>query len=191
VFADLGHPDASERQAKLPSIAASRTDQRGGGLSAMTLPAALRDELLRYVAALERRYGADLVSVVLFGSRARGEAGPESDIDVLIVARGLPRRRWDRYGGLRDLARQVSDEFADAATPILLTPEEAQEVKPYYLGMLSGHAILRDEGGFFAGVIERLQRRLAELGARRYVDEDGYEYWDLKPDWKPGDIVRL
>jgi hypothetical protein len=32
---------------------------------------------------------------------------------------------------------------------------------------------------------------LRELGSRRYVDEDGYEYWDLKPDWKPGDVVSL
>ena len=45
--------------------------------------------------------------------------------------------------------------------------------------------------GFFAAVLERLQRRLQELGARRHVDEDGYEYCDLKPDWKPGDVVEL
>jgi predicted nucleotidyltransferase len=106
----------------------------------MTLPAALHDELRRYVAALDRRYGPDLVSVILFGSRARGEARPESDIDMLIVVRGLPRKRWDRYSGFRDLARQVGEEFSDAVTPVVLTPEEAQEVKPYYLGMLSGQA---------------------------------------------------
>jgi hypothetical protein len=155
------------------------------------LPDALRADLARYIEVLEARFGEDLISVVLFGSRARGDAKPESDIDVLIVARGLPRKRWDRYAGLRDLAREVSEQFSDAVTPILLTPEEAQEVKPYYLGMLSGHVILRDEGGFFAAVLERLRQRLAELGSRRYVDEDGYEYWDLKPDWKPGDVVRL
>jgi predicted nucleotidyltransferase len=38
-------------------------------VSAM-LPAALREDLNRYVHALERRFGSDLVSVVLFGSRA-------------------------------------------------------------------------------------------------------------------------
>lgn len=152
---------------------------------------AVRAALDAYVLALQRRYADDLVSVVLFGSRARGDAKPESDIDVLIVARGLPRKRWDRYAGLRDLAREVSGEFSEAVTPILLTPEEAQQIKPYYLGMLAGHVILRDEGGFFAAVLERLRQRLAELGSRRYVDEDGYEYWDLKPDWKPGDVVRL
>ena len=148
-------------------------------------------ELSSYVAALHRRFGADLVSVVAFGSRVRGEARPESDLDVLIVVRGLPRRRWDRYEGLRDVAREVSEEFADMVAPILLTPEEASQVKPYYLGMSSGHVMVRDEGGFFAGVLDRLRQRLAELGSRRYVDDRGYEYWDLKPDWKPGDIVTL
>ena len=155
------------------------------------LPDNVGAELASYVAALHRRFDADLVSVVAFGSRVRGDAKPESDLDVLIVVRGLPRRRWDRYEGLRSVAREVSDDFAEMVTPILLTPEEASQIKPYYLGMLSGHAIVRDEDGFFAGVLDRLRRRLAELGSRRYVDDRGYEYWDLKPDWKPGDIVTL
>jgi hypothetical protein len=33
--------------------------------------------------------------------------------------------------------------------------------------------------------------RLAELGSKRLVDKDGYEYWDLKPDLKPGEAVEL
>jgi uncharacterized protein len=157
----------------------------------MTPPAPLLHELNRYVALLGQRFGSDLMSVVLFGSRARGEARPESDIDLLVVIRGLPGRRFERYQGWRDLARSVSPEFGRDAAPILLTPEQAGQVKPYYLGMLSGHEILFDREGFFAGVLDRLRRRLVELGSRRYVDPDGYEYWDLKPDWKPGDIVRL
>lgn len=76
---------------------------------------------------------------------------------------GLPRNRFERYGGIRDAARQVSSEFAVAVAPILLTPEEARQVKPYYLGMLSGHVILRDDGGFFAAVLDRLRRRRARL----------------------------
>jgi predicted nucleotidyltransferase len=68
------------------------------------LPGDLRADLDRYVERLKSRYGADLVSVVLFGWRARGDAGPESDLDVRIVARGLPRSRWERYEGLRALS---------------------------------------------------------------------------------------
>jgi predicted nucleotidyltransferase len=155
------------------------------------LPEALQADLARYVELLKARFGEDLVSVVVFGSQVRGTAKPGSDGDVLVVARGLPARRWDRYGMLRPVARAVSDEFAAALSLIALTPEEAGTVRPYYLGMLSGQVLLWDREGFFEGVLGRLRARLAELGARRYVDEDGYEYWDLKPDWKPGDVVTL
>jgi hypothetical protein len=47
----------------------------------------------RLLTACQDTYGGGLVSVVLFGSVARGTAGPESDLDVLIVANGLPDGR--------------------------------------------------------------------------------------------------
>ncbi|HKP12759.1 MAG TPA: nucleotidyltransferase domain-containing protein [Blastocatellia bacterium] len=37
---------------------------------------------------LESLYGERLVSLVLFGSQARGDAEPGSDIDVLVVLKG-------------------------------------------------------------------------------------------------------
>lgn len=157
----------------------------------MTLPEAFRADLDRYVRALEARFGPDLVSVVLFGSWARGEGRAESDIDLLVIIGSLTGGRFERYRPVRELVQEVSEELADRLSLIVSTPEGAKHVKPYYLGMLSGHVMLRDSGGFFAAVLERLQRKLRELGARRYVDDDGYEYWDLKPDWKPGDVVTL
>lgn len=36
---------------------------------------------------LEQLYGDRLVQVILYGSQARGDANPDSDIDVLIVLR--------------------------------------------------------------------------------------------------------
>jgi len=38
---------------------------------------------------LSHAYGSRLTSVVLFGSEARGQAGPESDIDLLVVLERL------------------------------------------------------------------------------------------------------
>lgn len=44
----------------------------------------------RIVSALREGLGDELVAVVLFGSRARGEAHQGSDWDVLVIANGLP-----------------------------------------------------------------------------------------------------
>jgi predicted nucleotidyltransferase len=56
--------------------------------------ARLLEEVVRRIRAV-----GDPERIVLFGSRARGEAGPESDLDVLIVEpTDLPRyRRAPRY----------------------------------------------------------------------------------------------
>jgi len=39
-------------------------------------------------ARLRELYGERLVKLVLFGSHARGDAGPDSDVDVMIVLSG-------------------------------------------------------------------------------------------------------
>jgi predicted nucleotidyltransferase len=43
------------------------------------------DVPMRAVASLRERLGETLVRVSLFGSRARGEADPDSDYDLLVV----------------------------------------------------------------------------------------------------------
>jgi predicted nucleotidyltransferase len=53
--------------------------------------------------AARAAYGEGLVQLVLFGSRSRGEARSDSDIDVAVVLRELRDRRADR-DRLADLA---------------------------------------------------------------------------------------
>jgi predicted nucleotidyltransferase len=51
--------------------------------------AARLDTILReFRDGLEQIYGSRLVRVVLFGSQARDEAEPDSDIDVMLVLQG-------------------------------------------------------------------------------------------------------
>jgi predicted nucleotidyltransferase len=40
---------------------------------------------------LAAEYGDRLVNIILFGSQARGEATPESDIDVMVILRDAAR----------------------------------------------------------------------------------------------------
>jgi predicted nucleotidyltransferase len=44
-----------------------------------------REALDVLVRLLQKRFGEQLLDVVLFGSKARGDATPQSDVDVLII----------------------------------------------------------------------------------------------------------
>lgn len=50
--------------------------------------ARLRSILAELRARFEALYGDRLVKLILYGSQARGDAAPDSDIDVLVVLRG-------------------------------------------------------------------------------------------------------
>lgn len=162
-----------------------------------------REEELRAVAreyarALEETLGDRLVSVVLYGSVARGEARRTSDVDLLVVAEGLPQGRLRRQDVLEAADRRVDallDELAErgvhtGVSVILKTPDEAARTVPLYLDMVEDAVLLLDRGGFFAGVLERLRESLKRLGARRHR-MGRFRYWDLKPDLRPGEIISL
>jgi predicted nucleotidyltransferase len=152
----------------------------------------------RYAHLLEETLGERLVSVVLFGSVARGDARPTSDLDLLIVAEGLPSGQFARKRTLTAADAQFEPELAAAARDgidthlarIVRTPTEAARTIPLYLDLTEDAVLLVDRGGFFADVLARLRERLRQLGSRR-VWQNGTWYWDLKPDFKYGDVVEI
>ncbi len=98
----------------------------------MTGPAAA-SILTRFRVALDELYGDRLERAVLFGSRARGDARPDSDYDVAVFLRDMPDR-W------REL-----DRLADLSTDILYDHGEHIHAMPYNAGAYSERTPLMHE----------------------------------------------
>ena len=62
--------------------------------------------LKRFRAELDRVYGETLDRVVLFGSRARGDARPDSDYDVAVFL-NRSREFWTESAVLADIGTEI------------------------------------------------------------------------------------
>lgn len=154
--------------------------------------------LERLVPELKAHYGRQLVTCAVFGSVGRGTPRDDSDIDLLIVVRGLPRGRMKRVEGFLPVEERIAplleacgaEGRAPTLSPVLKTPEEVAFGSPLFLDMVEDARILYDEGGVFAARLDSLRSRLRQLGARR-IRRGNARHWVLKPDLKPGEIFEL
>jgi predicted nucleotidyltransferase len=86
----------------------------------------------RYTSAIFDRIGETLEaagcaeSAMIFGSSARGEAGPGSDLDLLVVVRGQDARER-LYSALMDLAPGLSTAFGVRLSPVVITLEQFRQ----------------------------------------------------------------
>ena len=150
--------------------------------------------LERLLGVCQKFYGARLVSLVVFGSVGRGTPRPDSDIDILVVADPLPDGRIPRvreFDAVEELVASGGPAgSAHRLSPIFKTPREVRRGSPLFLDMLDDGRLLYDRDGFFAGELAALKARLDKLGSKRIWKGDSW-YWDLKPDFKPGDEIVL
>jgi uncharacterized protein len=68
--------------------------------------------LKRFRAALDEIYGERIERVVLFGSRARGDAREDSDYDVAVFLKVLTDR-WPELDRLADLSTDILEETGE------------------------------------------------------------------------------
>jgi len=117
------------------------------------------------VAALQAALGDRLVAVVLFGSRACGEAREDSDWDVLVIAEGLPEDPLER----RQFLRQLLPRTCRLVVSFLArTPQEFEDHLPsLYLDIALDGRILYDPKGYAARRLAILRQLIEEAGLFR------------------------
>lgn len=82
---------------------------------------------------MEQAYGDRVERIVLFGSRARGDAGEDSDFDVAVFLRGMT-----------DYWAEI-DRLADMGTEILYDKGKLVHAMPYRAGSYSERTPLMHE----------------------------------------------
>ena len=65
--------------------------------------------LAEFRRTMQELYGTRIERVVLYGSRARGEARPDSDYDIAVFLRNLSSR-WQEVRRIADVELSVLDE---------------------------------------------------------------------------------
>lgn len=107
-----------------------------------------------------RELGPRINAIIVYGSAARGEAGEESDIDVLVVGRDK-----EIGGKLSEIGYEVDYEnsFETFITPIYYTEEEVENrIKagsPFIHEVLKDRVALYDDGTF-----KRIREKMFKAG---------------------------
>ena len=153
-----------------------------------------------YCSAIKNHFSDKLISICLFGSVARGEAKSDSDIDILIVANGLPRDIGMRiketnyiHEYLKESKAYISlrkSNMSGLISDIFFMPEEIKGHPPLLLDIIDDGIVLYDRGSFLSNELKLLKQKLEAQKARKVKTEKGH-FWILKPDAISGEVVEI
>lgn len=135
--------------------------------------------------ALRQGLGEALLGVVLFGSRARGDAHDTSDWDLLVIAEDLPERALAR----RLFLKQMLPVSCRGGVSILArTPAEFTAHLPsLFLDIAQDGRILYDRTGLLTQKLTFLRGLILRLGLSRETTPAGDVWrWQREPpaDWR-------
>jgi hypothetical protein len=158
--------------------------------------------LKHFLALVMEEYKDQIIAVVLYGSVARGEAEPTSDLDLILIIEDPPSpyekstKRFilkveDRLKDGEEFQGLVKNGLYPDLRPIILSRSEASINRYIFLDLIDDAIILLDKNNFFKERLEALKRRLKELGSEKVESKDGGWYWILKPDLKFGEVFEL
>ncbi len=83
-------------------------------------------QILTHFKALMLKSAVPLQEMVVFGSQARGDAGPDSDIDVLVVLDHVKRVDNKLRDAIYHCAWEAEFDSGDLIQPIIMTRDQLE-----------------------------------------------------------------
>lgn len=128
----------------------------------------------RYAAAAQESLGDNLVSIALYGSVARGQATPSSDIDLFVVLQEAPAGMLNRRRLLQPVRDSLTQELEELWVQgiytdfieVIRSRTEAQQFHPLYLDISQEAILLYDRDQFLHTLLEKVRERLQRAGAK-------------------------
>lgn len=161
----------------------AKVPQKGSRVSPRSIEIA-KDAVKR----LEEKYGSRLISVVLYGSFARGEERQTSDLDLFIVLKG-PFRFVAMRREIYDLLSHIKTDFE--FSPLVMEHTQFQKLQPIHFELYADGIILYDRNNFMDKIMNRVGEIIKNLSSTRYKTKGGCYGWILKKDIKKGEVIEV
>lgn len=100
-------------------------------VSLTTLSPGEHQAVAEFVRRLRQRYPERVRHISLFGSKARGDSRPGSDIDILII---VDQEDWQLTHAISNLAADVSLEYDVLIGPRVIGQERWERMKQHRFG---------------------------------------------------------
>ena len=134
----------------------------------------------------------DVKAILLFGSKARGESGEKSDVDLLVLHRGCGiedavLRRRHLYNLLREKIGEEFEELTviDMELERFLRPKE---VTPLLLNVYWDAVVVYDSTGVVENFLKDVKDKILKSGLKRVKDGKA-NYWVLPEPLKEVKIL--
>jgi len=130
----------------------------------------------RIIEGIKKHFGDKLVSIVLFGSQARGTATEHSDIDLVVIAKGVPSN-WRKQKEIILVVRWSEELSSLPVSIILKNPTTVKSslsvIQPLLFGILKSYKVLYDSTNFFETQAEIYRKNMKKWR----VEEIGEDAW--------------
>ncbi|MBI1925681.1 nucleotidyltransferase domain-containing protein [Candidatus Poribacteria bacterium] len=127
----------------------------------------LQPLLAEVLRRLQQQFAEELVSVVVYGSYARGEADTSSDIDLMVVVLNLPHE-WQDIFVMEDSLTCMGLSLGKRLDIRLVEPQAVSYsvtwAAPLMLEVYDAHYIIFDSMEFFAAEMKRFAKVMRERG---------------------------